>query len=190
MPLFILRKLALLVLIMGTTHTIFAFDTNKDTTLKIINKSFNIKGDRISTVYLTNNANKRIGEMPVYSFIDSNMLTVSFYLASKVEGAYLLIIQSIPLKQLKGKKAVATAQKAFVNPEMNTSPKQHYEVSIQIREPNNNVVNIGETIDIRSTGTAAEKQTYLGVNNLIPFATKLQASTFATKLNKLFAAYK
>ena len=64
--------------------------------------------------------------------------------------------------------------------------KYYWEVSIDIRETNNDLATVGETTDIRSTGETAETQTYKGVNNLIPFSTQKEAQAFATKLQQVF----
>ena len=162
------------------------FSLNRDTTIKIINKPIVIKGEKISTVLLTNYAGKKIGIMPTYFFSDNEKVVVSVFYTSKEEGAYLAIVQTIKLNKLKGKKVKVTSKKAFVNPEMNTSPKQYWEVSIDIRETNNDLATVGETTDIRSTGETAETQTYKGVNNLIPFSTQKEAQAFATKLQQVF----
>ena len=186
MQLCTITKLLTISLLICIANSAVADNITKDTTIKVANKATTISGNRVSTVYLTNYTKKRIGELPTYSYNDAKSIIISMYHASKTEGAYILIIQSLQLKQLKGKTAIATVSKAFVDPEMQTSPKQYFDVVIDIREANNEVANIGETIDIRSNGIKAEQQNYIGINNAIPFATKVQAAAFANKLNKIF----
>ena len=163
-----------------------AFSIIRDTTIKVAEKAVVIAGEKQSNVLLTNYAGKKIGIMPTYFFSDNEKVVISVFYTSKEEGVYLAIIQTIKLNTLKGKKVKVSVKKAFVNPEMNTSPKQYWDVSIDIREPNDNVSTTGETKDVRSNGQKAEIQKYDGVNNLIPFTTQKEAQSFATKLQQIF----
>ena len=164
-----------------------AFSLIRDTTIKVAEKAVVIAGEKQSNVLLTNYAGKKIGIMPTYFFSDNEKVVISVFYTSKEEGVYLAIIQTIKLNTLKGKKVKVSVKKAFVNPEMNTSPKQYWDVSIDIREANNDVSTTGETKDVRSNGQKAEIQKYEGVNNLIPFVTQKEAQAFATKLQQILA---
>jgi hypothetical protein len=177
MPLKILSISFFIITQLCFTNKSFA-SSYTDTSIKIFNKQVRIQGNKIDNINLTNYANKKIGIMPTYFYSDTTKIVLSHFLTNKEEGAYLAIIQTLYKKEIQGKKVNFEINKAFVNPEMNTSPKQYWTVVIDIREKNNNTSTVGTTLDIRSNGEKAASKGYEGINHTISFSTLANAKKF------------
>jgi hypothetical protein len=137
-----------------------------------------VPGDLVSSIELVNYDGKNIGWMATYTAFEDGMATFT-YIKSEGGIPYQITQQIITQEVAKGIQQDITVAKAFIDPEMNTKPKNYWDVSVGFRKKNNDVMVIGSTIDIRDLGV---RRLYEGTSYLVPFKDKKAALAFATKL--------
>ena len=158
----------------------------QDTAINMNGTKIALAGKKASTIKLVDYDGKGIGNIYTYVSINSKEVVCSFYMNSKYEGIYQTTIQRFLMEDAKGLTPEIEVTKSFIDPEMKTSPRQCYSLSLMFRKPNREIAEIGSNDDIRSTDGVAVKQTYPGTSTLIPFATKKEADDCAAKISELF----
>ena len=158
----------------------------QDTAINMNGTKIVIAGKKASTIKLVDYDGKAMGNICTYISLNDKEVVCSFYMNSKYEGIYQTTIQRFLMADTKGLIPEIEVTKAFIDPEMKTSPRQNYSLSVMFRKPNKDMAEIGSSDDIRSTDGVAVKQTYPGTSTLIPFATKKEADDCAAKIRQLF----
>jgi hypothetical protein len=174
----------LLSILMYTT-----FARAADTTLLMKSTAVKIVGNEVSSIHLVNHAGKQIGRLVTYASISSQSITITQFSTSKEEGVYFICVQTITPSSTKGLLQDITVQKAFIDPEMKTNPKQYWEASIAFKQKNGEYMDVGSQTEYRlsyeneTTKTVTEQHT--GTSRLIPFRTKAAADAFVKKIKPL-----
>ena len=150
-------------------------------TMKVGKQQIEVPGNLVSAIELVDYANKKIGSLITYTSIEKAK-AIFTYVYTNADKPYIITQQIIKKAEVVGMKQEITVEKAFVDSEMKTNPKNYWSVSVSFRLANNNAAEVGTTIDVRDAGS---KNEYKGTSYLVPFKDKKNAVAFVESLKKM-----